>query len=116
MVTLKPMISKAVLAVTLLCPQLSAAQEFTSSTVLGWDEVSQNALFQSSIGMASLVAMQTGQHAAIFNCINEWYGTPERQAQRHGEILAVMREYPNYHPQGIILAVIERECGKFNGS
>lgn len=112
-------LTKTAALLALSFPQLAAAAEgegFTSATVLEWDTVSQNALFQSSIGMANLVAMRTGQHDDIFNCINEWYGNPDLQAQRHQEILSVMADYPENHPQGIILAVIEKECGKFDGS
>ncbi|KIC41586.1 hypothetical protein RA27_10135 [Ruegeria sp. ANG-R] len=113
MITRKTLISKLIFAATASFPQLSASQDFTSATVLDWDPVSQNALFQPSITMTNIVAMRTGEHDQIVTCINDWYGTEDQQAERHDEILRVLADYPEHHPQGIILAVIEKACGKF---
>ncbi|WP_080620828.1 hypothetical protein [Paracoccus yeei] len=81
--------------------------------MLAWPEASQDSFFQSSITMTNIVAMQTGRHDGIVTCINEWYGTAELQAQQHDHIRVVLADYPDNHPQGIILAVIEKACGSF---
>ncbi|MFV0513437.1 MAG: hypothetical protein ACK5MY_07380 [Jhaorihella sp.] len=116
MIARNHLIVKVFLPVLALCPQLSIAEEFTSSDVLKWDQSSQNALFQASIVMTNIIATRTGQHDHILECINEWYGTAELQARRHNHIREVLANYPDHHPQGIILAVIEKACGRFDGS
>lgn len=108
--------AKAAALVLLSFPQLAAADTFTSADVLAWPEASQNSFFQSSITMTNIVAMQTGRYDGIVTCINEWYSTAELQAQRHDHIREVLADYPDNHPQGIILAVIEKACGSFTES
>lgn len=97
-------------------PQLAAAQGFTSATVLAWSEAEQDSYFSTSVGMAGIVAMQTGRHDAAVTCINNWYwpnGGSEHSAQ-NDTIRTVMRSLPDVHPQAVIMAVIERECGSFS--
>lgn len=105
--------SKAFLAALLIHPQLSLAEGFTSADVLKWEEGAQDSFFQTSISMASIVAARTGQHSKAVECINEWYGAEGAQVHRHDYIRSKMRRYLRYHPQGIILAVLEEECGSF---
>jgi len=115
MITRKLFIAKAFVLALASFPQFSDAQTFTGETVLTWSEESQNSLFQTSIVMANIVATQTGSHDHMVECINEWYGTEALQAQRHDHIRSVIEDYPEHHPQAIILAVIERACGQFEG-
>ena len=97
-------------------PQLAAAAEgegFTGADVLAWSEAQQDSYFQTSVGMAAIVAARTGQHEDVATCLNSWYGDTSSQPERNGYIRKKLAEYPSYHPQGIILAVIEEACGDF---
>jgi len=91
-------------------PQVSAAEEiFKSSEFLTWDRKNQEFYIETSVGMAGLVALQINkQHS---QCISDWYYHDEEKAMQH--ILSVMSDYPDFHPRGVILAVIEKKCGEF---
>lgn len=111
MVARKHLIAKAFALALVTYPQLvSAADMFTSESVLTWEERDQNALFQSSITMIGIVATQV--RPDIARCINDWYSA-SMIARRQEHIRDVMRQYPDHHPQAIILAVIEKACGQF---
>ncbi|MDX8347373.1 hypothetical protein SLH49_05175 [Cognatiyoonia sp. IB215446] len=90
------------------------AQEFTSADVLAWEEGAQDSYFQTSVMMIAIVATQTGEHGHIAECIDDWFGGGDgSQPERSARIREVMEGLPDYHPQALILAVIEKECGEF---
>lgn len=108
--------AKALALVALICPQLAWADEFTGADVLKWAEAEQASYFSTSVGMVGIVAMQTGRHDTAVTCINNWYwpgGMPEHSLQ-NDTIRTVMGSLPDVHPQAVIMAVIERECGSFS--
>ena len=114
MISVLKAFGKAFVAACLICPQLSMAEEFTSEDVLEWDESSQDSYFQTSVMMIAIVATQTGEHDHIAECIDTWFGGGDAsQPQRFARIRSVMEGLPSYHPQALILAVIEKECGEF---
>lgn len=114
MITHKALLLNAFVLVLTSFPQISAADGFTSADVLEWSEENQNGFFQASVTMIGIVATQTGEHDHIAECIDSWYGGgDESQPQRSARILEVLESLPEYHPQAIILAVIEKECGEF---
>ena len=85
---------------------------FTSADVLSWNEEDQNILFLNSILMVGIVATQTDESGRTARCIDDWYSDdaiPERQDY----IRSVLERFPDHHPQVMILAVIEKECGEF---
>lgn len=105
------------MALTLIYPQISLADNFTSATVLEWDRTSQNALFQNSVTMIGIVATQTGQHGEIAECINEWYWEDgEVSPARNEQLRDTLALYPEHHPQVIVLAVVQKACGSFDES
>ena len=62
--------------------------------------------------MTGIVASQGRKD--ISRCIDNWYsGEVEIQKQRRGFILDTIRNNPTYHPQGVILAVLQKQCGSF---
>lgn len=103
--------AKALTLAALSFPQIAAAQGFTGADVLGWGASGQDSYFQTSISMASIVAARTGNHEDIVTCINAWYGSQAAQQERHAYIRSKLEAFPAYHPQSIILAVIEEACG-----
>lgn len=114
MITIKRLFTKGILAALAFYPQVLSAGGFTSADVLNWDKEAQDSYFQTSVTMIAIVATQTGEHDAIAKCIDGWYGGGDAsQPQRSARIRSVMEGLPNYHPQALILAVIEKECGDF---
>ena len=92
--------------------QASFAEGFTGEKFLKWKRESQDSFIGTSITMVAVVATQGRQNIA--SCIDDWYSEDGSiQDQRHGFILDTIREYPSYHPQGIILAVLQKRCGSF---
>lgn len=93
-------------------PQISSAEKFTGEKFLKWPRKSQDSLIQNSITMIAIVAAQTQKDIA--RCIDSWYVVDEAiKQQRHGYILDIIKENPSYHPQGVILAILQKRCGKF---
>ena len=76
---------------------------------LGWNEEAQHAHVGNSILMIAVVASQTAPQIAM--CLDEWYGNAKEE--RQAEAVDVMRELPQYTPESVILAVVEKACGKF---
>lgn len=95
-----------ILIVALVCPQISRAETFASEEFLNWDRESQGFYFRTSIDMAGLIASQNKKSQA--ECIDRWFF--ENQKSAHDEIVNTMRQYPSFHPRGVILALIERKC------
>ncbi len=114
MITPKSLLLNAFVAALAFHPQLCAADGFTSADVLEWGEESQRNFFQNSVTMIGIVATQVEGREGIANCIDSWFGGPIVGAeQRAARIQDVMRALPDHHPQAVILAVIEKECGNF---
>jgi len=96
---------------SVLYPQISQADGFTSKDLLKWKKSSQDSYFSTSIGMAGVVATQNRREAA--RCIDDWYFADKAtQQKRNGHIRKVMTENPSYHPQATILAIIRKACGR----
>ena len=91
-------------------PQISYAEIFKSSDFLTWKSDSQAFYIETSIGMASLLAAQNDKAHA--KCLEDWYYEDEEAGNRL--VLETMRKFPEYHPRGVILAVIQKRCGSFN--
>ena len=93
----------------LIYPQNSEAETFTSAEFLKWSAESQRSYIQTSVGMASVIASQISDTKA--GCIGTWYFT-DNQA-RLAEIRASMKKNGQFHPQAVILALIQKVCGQF---
>ena len=92
-------------------PQISQGAGFTSADLLKWKGASQNSFFQTSIGMAGVIASQNRREAA--RCIDQWYFADKAVQQRRNEhIRSVLEQNPSYHPQATILAIIRKACGR----
>lgn len=116
MITLKSLITKVILLVSLTFAQHSYADSFTSADVLKWTEPEQASMFQTSVGMMMVAASQVTARADFVECLDDWYyKTDAVKASRNEAILDAMGRFPEHHPQIIILAVIEKQCGKFGG-
>lgn len=109
------LISSIVMAgVICIYPQEGAAQSgpngFTAAELLTWDQTDQDSYIQVSVGMAGIIAARAESPAA--RCINDWYFRDRSErAERNSEIRALLRRFVDYHPQNVVAAVLERECG-----
>ncbi len=93
-------------------PQPSHADTFKSADFLEWERVTQEFYIRTSVGMAGLIAVQNDKKHQT--CLEGWYVNDEKAATNH--ILSVMQQYPDFHPRGVILAVLEKQCGTFTYS
>jgi hypothetical protein len=111
MVSVSKALRIAVLGVALLAsvPSYAADNIFKSSEFLTWTSQSQEFYIRTSVGMASLIVGQTDK--AQGKCVDDWYFGNEPSANKH--IFDVMRRHSEFHPRGVILAVLEKKCGKF---
>ncbi|MFW8594713.1 hypothetical protein [Cribrihabitans neustonicus] len=114
MIARKRLFAKGILIALVLCPQLSAANGFTSADVLEWEQSAQDSYFNTSVGMVAVVGTQTNFPENIVECLNAWYWpNGSVNADSNASIREAMERFPTLHPQAIVLAVIERECGSF---
>lgn len=58
---------------------------------------------------ANMIAIENDKKQA--DCISKWYF--EDQDGRDEIMYRAMKKYPAYHPIGVIMAVIEKQCGPF---
>lgn len=95
-------------------PQMGWSQGFTGAEFMAWSEASQNGFLQSSVTMATFIAAQNNGDAAT--CLETWYapGLPE-QALRNEDLRDAIAQYSDYHPSGVILAVLQEACGPIGG-
>lgn len=100
-------IALALAAAVSFAPDAARSQMFTSEEFLTWDRDAQGFYFQTSIGMAGLIAAQNDKAQA--DCIDRWFFADQDTA--HDFIVGAMRKFPEFHPRGVILAVIEKKCG-----
>lgn len=90
----------------------AVADGFTSAEFLQWPPKSRSSYFATSVTMASAVVRVNNKKQSA--CINAWYGNDRERVERR--ILDIMRKYPEYHPQSVILAVLEKQCGSVNNA
>lgn len=73
----------------------------------------QDSFLFASVLMSGVIAAQGRPEMA--KCIDDWYSkTSALRKQRNLEMLQIMRKLPDNFPSAVILAVIERQCGKFS--
>ena len=85
---------------------------FKSSEFLTWDKEGQGFYIRTSVGMAGLIVGQTSK--AQGKCIDDWFVSEEQAG--YSNVLNLMRQYPAYHPRGVLLSIMEKRCGKFEYS
>jgi hypothetical protein len=84
------------------------AQTFTGGQFLEWENAAQRSYIDANVGMASLIAGRVDKNQG--KCIDDWFYNKPKQAVE--EVLSIMQQYPTYHPRAVILAVVEKQCGK----
>ena len=94
----------------MIYPHASFAETFQSSEFLTWDQEAKEFYIRTSVGMAGLIAGQNDRTHA--DCIDDWYY--DDQEESNAFILDMMAQHSEFHPRGVILAVLEAQCGEFD--
>lgn len=114
MIRYKTLLANIVVVLIAFYPHKTIADEFTSAHVLNWSYEQQDNYFRISVRMVAIVAAQMQQNGHIAECIDDWHGGgAQSQTARSKQIREVMERLLEHHPQALILAVIQKECGKF---
>lgn len=88
------------------------AGTFTSAEFLTQSEAAQTSFIEISITMAATIAAQS--RPEIARCLNDWYfADREQRPARIASIKSAMRTHSEFHPSGVILAVMQKACGSF---
>ena len=89
-----------------------AADQFKATDFLGWSEESQTAYIRNAVGMAvSIATLNDKDHS---KCMQDWYTGNEQESQ--ALILKAMKAFSDYHPRGVLIAVLSDKCGSFRYS
>lgn len=99
----------AVGIITAIYPQEIKAEGFTGADFSAWEISSQDSYIQTSITMAGVVLAQLQPDTA--RCLNDWYFAEDQSSARNKFIRETIASYQDYHPSGVILAIIAEECG-----
>jgi hypothetical protein len=99
-------VASVVLCVALTSP--TKAQSFEVADFLKWELSSQRSYIDANVGMASLIAGQNDKVQGL--CIDDWfYGDTDVATS---EVIEIMKRFKEHHPRAVILAVVEKHCGK----
>ncbi len=108
------MLSRKALAIaslcTIVCTQAGIAEEaFKSSKFLTYSAESQKSYITSSAMMAGLIATQNAPKQA--SCVDAWVA--RLYSGGYQPVIEVMKKYPDDHPTGLILGILQKACGPF---
>lgn len=112
---MKHLAYRAMAAGALLALALSAAapaaqaEGFTGADLLAWEPESQAFYFRTSVTMAGVIASQNNREQA--RCVDRWH--EEQNARGFEALLSAMRTHSTYHPQAVVLWLLQHECGSF---
>ena len=105
-------LSTILLIFLMFYPHVADAETFKSREFLTWSEPSQDLYIHTSVSMAGLLAAKNDEKHG--DCIENWYFDDETAANDF--IRETMNRFPDYHPRGVIVAVLEKRCGTFDYS
>jgi hypothetical protein len=98
--------------ITIVCSIATAplAQEtFKSAKFLTYSAEAQHNYIATSVVAATAVVSLNS--AAQAKCLGEWI--TKHKAGNFRPVMEVMKKYPDDHPTGLIVAVLQRDCGSF---
>ncbi|MEP2640080.1 hypothetical protein [Roseobacter sp.] len=104
---------KIALAAALVCPQVSAAQEFTGKTFLTWSNADQRGYISAQLVMASTIAsrIKPDMNACIAGAFFDGTGMSDAAFD---QVVQTIGEYQDFHPSSVLVILLENECGTFN--
>lgn len=109
------MLSRKALALaslcTIVCTQAGTADEaFKSSKFLTYPAESQKSYIGSSVMMAGVIAARNAPQQA--RCIDDW--SAKNSSASYPTVVEAMKRFPDHHPTGVIIAVLQKACGSFD--
>lgn len=94
---------------TIVCNAALADDGFKSSKFLTYPAESQKGYISTAVMMAGSIAAQNKQEQA--RCIDDW--AMKNRDGGYRPVIDAMQKYPDYHPAGVIIAVLQKACGSF---
>jgi hypothetical protein len=93
---------------TIVCAQAGIADDkFKSAEFLTWSDQGRKSYIATSVMMAGVIA---GQNKPIqAKCIGQWMS--DNEAAGFPSVKDAMERFPEHHPTGVIVAVLEKACG-----
>ena len=102
----------ALLAFGIAAVSEARAEGFTGRDFLAWSQQGQDSYLHTSVTMAGVIASQI--RPSIAHCIDDWYFADAAvQERRNEEIKRTIRQNSNFHPSGVLLALLQSACGEF---
>jgi hypothetical protein len=108
------MLSRKVIAIaslsTIVCSGVAVADDgFKSSKFLTYPvDTRSNYIIATAVSAASIAALNS---QAQGKCLGDWVS--RYRASGFPTVIEAMQKYPDDHPSGITLAVLQKECGSF---
>ena len=101
---------------TIVCTQAGSAvadDKFKSAEFLKWSQEERKSYIFTSVVMAGVIAGQNKPEQA--KCIDQWMADYEPAG--FPSVKDAMSRFPEHHPSGVIVAVLEKACGsvKYTG-
>lgn len=103
----KSLVIAAFAAVLLFNKPSSAKDVFKGSDFLEWSRHNQESYISNSAGMAVLILGRFNKEQAL--CMSDLF---DDEQSIYDFALESIAKFPDYHPRGTILAVLEKRCGK----
>ncbi|GAB2695044.1 hypothetical protein [Aliiglaciecola aliphaticivorans] len=89
---------------------IAQADEFKARDFLKWPDVQKKYWIRGAMDALGQVAASKSKEKGL--CVMQWYYSDKR-AERNSLILSSMKKYPDIIPSAIMVALTERECGKY---
>jgi hypothetical protein len=84
-----------------------ASDKFKSAEFLTWAAENQKSYIVTSVVMAGVIAGQNNPDQS--KCIGQWMTSNEQTG--FPSVKDAMTRFPEHHPTGVIVAVLEKACG-----
>ena len=95
---------------TIVCSGAAVADDgFKSSKFLTYPAESQSSYIDTAAVAATVVVSLNSASQA--KCLGSWVA--KHRAGNFAPVIDAMRKYPDDHPMGLIIAVLQKDCGAF---
>ena len=98
--------------VAAICPQKSAAEGFTGSAFLQWNDAEKRGFIDAQLVMASSIVSRS--KPAMSRCMaDQYYGDSGLTDAGYEAFIEAIGQFEDFHPSSVLIVVIENECGAF---
>jgi len=99
-------------ACTIVCSLSTASaadDKFRSAEFLKWSDAERKSYIATSVLMAVVIAGDNNPEQN--KCIKRWLA--DNDGAGFPTVKAAMARFPEHHPTGVVVAVLEKACGSF---